>query len=154
MVWKPHVTVAAVIERDGRFLLVEEETDDGLRFNQPAGHLECGESLQQAVVREVLEETACSFVPRYLVGIYNWRNAAKELTYLRFVFGGEITACDEQRPLDTGIVGRRWLTLAELRAGAPRHRSPMILCCVEDWLAGKRYPLELITHFAAAPTPA
>ncbi len=147
MVWKPNVTVAAVLERDGKFLLVEEETDDGIRYNQPAGHLECRESLLDAAIRETLEETACTFVPRYLVGVYSWRNEAKDVTYLRFAYGGEITGHDPQRRLDTGIVAAHWLTLDEIRALAPRHRSPLILRCIEDWLAGKRYPLELVTHY-------
>ncbi|MFZ4538379.1 NUDIX hydrolase [Propionivibrio sp.] len=147
MIWKPNTTVAAVVERAGKFLLVEEETNEGIRFNQPAGHLECGESLTAAVIREALEETAYSFVPKYLVGVYNWRNAAKDVTYLRFAFGGEIDGHDTQRPLDDGIIAAHWLTLEEIRALEARHRSPLILRCIEDWLAGKRYPLELITHY-------
>ncbi|MFT3963163.1 NUDIX hydrolase [Propionivibrio sp.] len=148
MVWKPHVTVAAVIERDGKFLLVEEETDEGIRFNQPAGHLECGEALTEAVVREALEETGYAFVPRFLVGIYHWRHPRKDITYLRFAFGGEIAGHDADRALDTGILEARWLSLDEIRASADRHRSPMILRCIEDWQAGRRYPLELVTHYA------
>ena len=148
MVWKPHVTVAAVLERDGKFLLVEEETDDGVRYNQPAGHLECGESLSEAAIREALEESAYTFDPQYLVGIYNWRNEAKNVTYLRFAFGGEITGFDPSRPLDDGILAARWLTLDEIRVLGPRHRSPLILRCIEDFLAGKRYPLDLLTHYA------
>jgi len=108
MTWKPNVTVAAVLERDGKFLLVEEETDEGIRFNQPAGHLECRESLTDAVIREALEETGYSFVPQYLIGIYNWRNEAMDVTYLRFAFAGEITGHDAQRPLDEGIIAARW----------------------------------------------
>ena len=148
MVWKPHVTVAAVIERDGKFLLVEEETDSGIRYNQPAGHLECREALVDAVIREVLEETACTFVPQYLVGVYNWRNEAKDLTYLRFIFGGEVVAHDAQRSLDAGIIAAHWLSLDEIRALQPRHRSPLVMRGIDDWLAGKRYPLDLLTHFA------
>lgn len=147
MIWKPNVTVAAVLERDGRFLLVEEETEDGIRYNQPAGHLECREALTDAAVRETLEETGYAFAPQYLVGIYSWRNEAKDVTYLRFAFGGEITGHDAARPLDEGIVAARWLTLDEIRALAPRHRSPLILRCIEDWLAGRRYPLDLLTHY-------
>lgn len=146
MIWKPHVTVAAVIERDGKFLLVEEETNDGIRFNQPAGHLECSESLVNAVSREALEETGYDFVPQYLVGVYNWRNEAKDVTYLRFAFGGEITGHDAQRALDQGIIAARWLTLDEIYALKPRHRSPLVLRCIDDWRAGKRHPLELIAH--------
>jgi ADP-ribose pyrophosphatase YjhB (NUDIX family) len=146
-IWKPNVTVAAVVERDGRFLLVEEETDDGLRFNQPAGHLECREALVDAVAREALEETGYRFVPRYLVGIYCWRNEAKDVTYLRFAFGGDVVGHDPERTLDDGIVAARWLTPDEIRASADRHRSPLIVRCVDDWLAGRRYPLELLTHY-------
>ena len=148
MNWKPHVTVAAVIERDGQFLLVEEETDDGIRFNQPAGHLECGEALTEAVIREVLEETAYHFVPKALIGIYNWRNEAKDITYLRFAFAGEIVSHEAGRSLDQGIIAARWLSLDEIRALQNRHRSPLIMRCIEDWQAGKRYPLDLITHYA------
>ena len=148
MNWKPHVTVAAVIERDGQFLLVEEETDDGIRFNQPAGHLECGEALTEAVIREVLEETAYHFVPKALIGIYNWRNEAKDITYLRFAFAGEIVGHEAGRSLDQGIIAARWLSLDEISALQNRHRSPLIMRCIEDWQAGKRYPLDLITHYA------
>ncbi|MBK7326234.1 bifunctional thiamin pyrimidine pyrophosphate hydrolase and thiamin pyrophosphate hydrolase [Candidatus Propionivibrio aalborgensis] len=146
MIWKPHVTVAAVLERDGKFLLVEEETNEGIRFNQPAGHLECRESLIDAVIRETLEETAYSFIPRYLVGVYNWRSEAKDMTYLRFAFGGEVAGHDAQRELDQGIIAAHWLTLDEIRALESRHRSPLVLRCIDDWRAGKRYPLELIAH--------
>jgi 8-oxo-dGTP pyrophosphatase MutT (NUDIX family) len=148
MLWKPNVTVAAVLERDGKFLLVEEETSDGIRYNQPAGHLECGESLFAAAIRETLEETAYTFVPQYLVGIYHWRHEAKAVTYMRFAFGGEITGHDPLRPLDKGIIAAHWLRLDEIRALEPRHRSPLILRCIEDWRIGKRYPLELIMHYA------
>lgn len=147
MIWKPNVTVAAVVQRDGRFLLVEEETESGLAFNQPAGHLEEGESLIDAVVRETLEETAYHFKPTHLVGVYNWRHPQKELTYLRFAFAGELRGFEAERPLDEGIVGARWLTLDEVRATQSRHRSPLILRCCEDLLAGKRYPLDLLVHY-------
>ena len=148
MVWKPHVTVAAVIERDGKFLLVEEETDSGIRYNQPAGHLECREALTDAVVREVLEETGCTFVPQYLIGVYNWRNEAKDLTYLRFAFGGEVVAHDAQRQLDAGIIAAHWLSLDEIRAVQARLRSPMVMRCIDDYLSGQRYPLELLKDLA------
>ena len=146
MVWKPHVTVAAVVERDGRFLLVEEETESGLRFNQPAGHLECREALTDAVRRETLEETGYHFEPKALVGIYNWRNEARDLTYMRFAFSGEITGHDATRPLDDGIVAAHWLTLAEIEVRRSEHRSLMVMRCIEDWLGGQRFPLELIAH--------
>ena len=146
MVWKPHVTVAAVIERDGRFLLVEEETESGLRFNQPAGHLECRESLIDAVKRETLEETAYHFEPKALVGIYNWRNEARDMTYLRFAFTGEITGHDPDQPLDDGIVAAHWLTLADIELRRAEHRSLMVMRCIDDWRSGRRFPLELIAH--------
>ena len=147
MIWKPHVTVAAVVQRDGKFLLVEEETEAGLAFNQPAGHLEEGESLVAAVVRETLEETAYHFKPTHLVGIYNWQHPTKGITYLRFTFAGELRGYEAGRQLDEGIVAARWLTLDEVRATQARHRSPMILRCCEDALAGKAYPLDLLVHY-------
>jgi len=147
MIWKPNVTVAAVIERDGKFLLVEEETAQGLRYNQPAGHLEADETLLAAVARETLEESACHFVPQYLLGIYRWHAAESNITYLRFAFTGKITGQEADRPLDTGIIQAVWLTPDQIRATQARHRSPLVLQCVEDYLAGKRYPLALLTHY-------
>ena len=147
MIWKPNVTVAAVVQRDGKFLLVEEETEAGMAFNQPAGHLEEGESLVDAVVREALEETAYHFKPTHLVGIYNWKHPAKDVTYLRFAFAGELRGWEVDRKLDEGIVGARWLTLDEVKATQARHRSPLILRCIEDHLAGKCYPLDLLVHY-------
>lgn len=147
MIWKPNVTVAAVVQRDGKFLLVEEETEAGLAFNQPAGHLEEGESLVDAVVREALEETAYHFKPTHLVGIYNWKHPAKDVTYLRFAFAGELRGWEAERKLDEGILGARWLTLDEVKATQARHRSPLILRCIEDHLAGKCYPLDLLVHY-------
>jgi 8-oxo-dGTP pyrophosphatase MutT (NUDIX family) len=147
MLWKPNVTVAAVIERDGKFLLVEEETSQGARFNQPAGHLEADESLLDAATREVLEESAYHFVPQHLLGIYRWHSADSDTTYLRFAFTGEVTGHDPDRPLDTGILQAVWLTPDEIRATQPRHRSPLILRCVEDYLDNKCYPLDLLVHY-------
>jgi len=147
--WKPNVTVAAVVERDGRFLMVEEETDDGVRFNQPAGHLDQGESLVQAAAREALEETAHRFRPDFLVGIYQWPRPVGDITYLRFAFGGEVIGFDPERELDSGILRAVWLSLDELRATRERHRSPLILQCCEDYMAGRRFPLDLIRHYDA-----
>lgn len=147
MTWKPNVTVAAVIERDGKFLLVEEETSQGVRFNQPAGHLEPGESLAAAVTRETLEESAYHFAPQHLLGVYRWHSRDSNTTYLRFAFSGAITGHEADRPLDTGILHAVWLTPDEIRATQKRHRSPLVLRCVEDYLAGKRYPLELLTDY-------
>jgi ADP-ribose pyrophosphatase YjhB (NUDIX family) len=146
-IWKPNVTVAAIVEQDGRFLLVEEETDDGLRFNQPAGHLDEGESLVEACAREALEETAYAFEPTELVGIYQWPRPQRDITYLRFAFAGKLGAHDTLRQLDTGILRAVWLTPAEIEACVDRHRSPLILQCVRDYLAGRRFPLDLIRHY-------
>ena len=146
--WKPSVTVAAIIERDGRYLLVEEHTPEGLRLNNPAGHLDPGESPEQGVAREALEETAHTFTPTALVGVYLSRfqreSTREDITYLRFAYCGELGAFDAQRPLDTGIVRTLWMTPDELRASAERHRSPLVLRCIEDHLAGQRHPLNLV----------
>ena len=147
MIWKPNVTVAAVIERDGKFLLVEEETPQGVRFNQPAGHLEADESLLAGVAREVLEESAYSFTPQYLLGIYRWHSPESDTTYLRFAFTGAVTGHDAARKLDAGILQAVWLLPDEARAIQARHRSPLVLRCIEDYLAGKRYPLDLVVHY-------
>ena len=147
MIWKPNVTVAAVIEQDGKFLMVEEETTEGIRFNQPAGHWEAGETLTQGAVREALEETAYHFSPECLLGIYRWYHPGKDVTYLRFAFAGKALGHEPQRPLDSGILRAAWLSRDEIRATAERHRSPLVLQCIEDYLAGARYPLELVTHF-------
>ena len=144
--WKPNLTVAALIERAGRFLMVEEHTPEGLRLNQPAGHLEPGESLLEASVRETLEEAAHRFVPEYLVGIYQWTWAHSGITYLRFAYGGRSTGEELGRALDEGIVRTLWMDVDALRASVERHRSPLVLQCVEDWLAGQRYPLALVHH--------
>ena len=146
-IWKPNVTVAALIERNGSFLLVEEETEDGLRFNQPAGHLDEGESLVAACAREALEETAWSFAPTSLVGIYQWPRPQGDITYLRFAFSGELGAHEEGRKLDAGIQRAVWMTQDEIRATTDRHRSPLVWQCVTDYLAGRRFPLELLRHY-------
>ncbi len=146
--WKPSVTVAAIIERDGRFLLVEEHTPEGLRLNNPAGHLEPGESPADGCAREALEETAHPFQPTALVGVYlsRFQRAAtgEDVTYLRMAFCGRVAAPEVGRALDQGIVRALWLTPDEIRASAARHRSPLVLRCMEDYLAGRRYPLELV----------
>ena len=143
--------MAAVIERDGRFLLVEEQTADGVRLNQPAGHLDPGESLPAAAARETLEETAFDFAPRQLIGVYLWCTETPPLdnavTYLRFAFCGDLGAADPGRALDHGILRTLWLTREEIAARAAEHRSPLVLRCVDDYLRGVRFPLELLfTH--------
>jgi 8-oxo-dGTP pyrophosphatase MutT (NUDIX family) len=149
-VWKPNVTVAAVIERDGNFLLVEEETAEGLRFNQPAGHLEAGESLLEAASREAREETAHPFRPTHLLGIYQWPRPDGAVTYLRFAFAGETGERIAGQALDTGIVRAVWLTREEILACRDRHRSPLVVQCVDDYLSGRRLPLDVIRHYDAA----
>jgi 8-oxo-dGTP pyrophosphatase MutT (NUDIX family) len=154
-VWKPAVTVAAVVERDGRFLLVEEDTRDGVRLNQPAGHLDPGESVLEGCVRETLEETAHAFTPTHLLGVYQFRAGAPTdedaVTYLRFAFVGTLGARVPGRALDTGILGTLWLTPHEIRARIDSHRSPLVMRCVDDYLRGQRYPLQLLyTHPSAA----
>jgi 8-oxo-dGTP pyrophosphatase MutT (NUDIX family) len=144
MTWKPHVTVAAVVEREGRFLLVEEHTERGLLFNQPAGHLESDESIVSAVARETLEETAWEFSPDHLIGVYRWRPAESDITYLRFAFSGRLGAHHADRALDAGILRAVWLSPEEIRAGRNRHRSPLVVRCMEDYLAGVRAPLDLL----------
>jgi phosphatase NudJ len=146
--FKPNVTVAAIIERDGRFLLVEEESADGLKLNNPAGHIEQGESPVQGCVREALEETGRVFEATSLVGVYLARarrdSTGDDVTYLRFAFCGTCGEPDPSRALDTGIVRTLWMTADEIRASAARHRSPLLLRCIEDYLAGQRYPLSLV----------
>ena len=158
-IWKPSVTVAAIIARTlsgaepQQFLMVEEETEDGIRLNQPAGHLDPNETLQQAVIRETLEETAHDFVPTALIGTYLSRyvspKTGEEVTYLRFAFTGELGK-QHQQALDHGILRTLWMTHAELLASQERHRSPLVMQCVDDYLQGKRAPLSLLfTHPSA-----
>ena len=146
--WKPSVTVAAIIERDGRYLLVEEHTPEGLRLNNPAGHLDPGESPVDGCRRETLEETTHTFEPNGLVGIYLSRfqrpSTGEDITYVRFAFCGTLGDAIAGRSLDQGIVRIVWMTPDEVRASRDRHRSPLVLQCMEDHLAGRRYPLELI----------
>ncbi len=146
--WKPRVTVAAIIEREGRYLLVEEHTPEGLRLNNPAGHLDAGEGPIEACAREAWEETAHRFTPTHLVGVYLSRfqrpAMGEDITYLRFAFAGTVGDLVVEQRLDDGIVRTLWLTPSEMRASRDRHRSPLVLQCLEDHLAGQRYPLCLI----------
>lgn len=156
--WKPNVTVAAIIEKDGLYLLVEEQTRDGIRLNNPAGHLDPGESPAEGCAREALEETAHSFTPTALVGVYLSRfqrpASGEDITYLRMAFCGEIGDLQPDRRLDEGILRAVWMSLDEVRASADQHRSPLVLRCIEDHQAGRRYPLEMIyTDEAVASLP-
>ena len=163
--WKPNVTVAAVIERDGRFLLVEEHTSHGLKLNTPAGHLDPGESPAEGCAREALEETAHHFVPTALVGVYmarfqrqptaspERRDSEEDITYLRFAFAGTLGDFVQGRSLDEGIVRTLWMTPDEIRASVDRHRSPLLLQCIEDYLGGARHPLSLVHTDASVNGP-
>ena len=146
--WKPNVTVAAIMEQGGRFLLVEEHTRDGLKLNNPAGHLDPGESPQDGCAREALEETAHEFTPTALVGVYPNRftktHTDDDLTYMRFAFAGSVGMHYPERTLDEGIVRAVWMTADEIRACPERHRSPLLLRSLEDYLAGQRFALELV----------
>jgi 8-oxo-dGTP pyrophosphatase MutT (NUDIX family) len=145
-IWKPNTTVAAIVEQNGKFLLVEEVTERGNRFNQPAGHLEDNESLIEAVIRETLEESAYEFIPEAIVGIYQWKHPHNNTTYLRFAFIGKVGAHYQTQQLDDGIIRAVWMTADEIRTNQHLTRSSQVLVCIEDYLAGKRYPLEVITN--------
>jgi ADP-ribose pyrophosphatase YjhB (NUDIX family) len=144
MRWTPHVTVAAVVERHGALLLVEEAVQGRLVLNQPAGHWEDGESLIEGVQREVLEETGYGFQAESLVGIYRWEVPDRDLTYLRFAFAGSVSPEPVRATLDHNILRAVWLTPEEVQAEAERLRSPMVLRCLHDYLAGRRFPLGLL----------
>lgn len=165
--WKPSVTVAAVVEQGGRYLLVEELTPEGLKLNNPAGHLDPGESPEQAAVRECLEETACRFEPQALLGVYLARferparaaapggteAPAEDITYLRFAYCGTVGEPEPGRALDTPIVRTLWLTPDEVRAQAHRLRSPLVLRCIDDHQAGVRHALGAVWADASLQQP-
>ncbi|MBX3702760.1 MAG: NUDIX hydrolase [Steroidobacteraceae bacterium] len=142
---RPDVTVAAIAERDGRFLVVQERAARRIVLNQPAGHLEDGESLVEAVVRETLEETGCAFVPESVTGLYLWRGP-RARTVLRVAFAGRVGERDRSLALDRAILRTAWLGREELAARAAELRSPLVLRCIDDYLLGSRYPLEMLNH--------
>ncbi len=144
MIWAPRVTVASVVEREGRFLVVEEGAEGRLVYNQPAGHLEPGESLVEAVTRETREETGLTFQPTHLVGIYRWSVPDGDRTYLRFCFAGTAAETTPTEPLDPAIRRVLWLSRAELSALGPHLRSPLVLRCIDDYLAGPPHALSLL----------
>lgn len=144
--WKPNVTVAAIIEREGKFLLVEEFSHGRMVFNQPAGHLEEGETLFQAVQREVREETAWSFEPKSVVGVYMHPSPSSPITYLRFCFAGSCHDHDPHLPLDDGIQRAVWMSLEEIRQNTDRLRTPLVLSCINDYLAGNHIPMDYLKH--------
>jgi 8-oxo-dGTP pyrophosphatase MutT (NUDIX family) len=151
---KPEITVAAITESDGRFLVVEERINERLVFNQPAGHVEHGESLLTAVVREVREETAWRFEPRSLVGVYLWRSPESGVTTMRFAFCGIVDDHQAAQPLDHGIMGTHWLSRADLQERERLLRSPLVMRCIEDYLGGKRQPLDSVAHLDLLSAPA
>lgn len=143
---RPDLTVAAVVERDGQFLLVEERVGNAMVFNQPAGHVERGEELIAAVIRETLEETAWTFRPDALTGIYFWDQPEKQRSFLRFTFCGQVTSHDPHRRLDRGIERALWMNRAQIVMRSSRLRSPMVLRCIDDYLEGRRYPMDVVQH--------
>ena len=143
---RPAVTVATIVERDGRFLLVEEETRAGRKRNQPAGHLESGEAIAAAAARETLEETGWHVAPTHLIGIYTWASTDNGVMFVRFAFAAAAQAHEPSRPLDDGIVQALWLDYEELVARRAEHRSPLVLRCVDDYRAGRRWPAGVITE--------
>jgi 8-oxo-dGTP pyrophosphatase MutT (NUDIX family) len=146
MIWKPHMTVAAVIEQEGRFLLVQERISGALVFNQPAGHLEDNESLVDAVIRETREETAWEFAPESIVGIYQWRHPDKEKTFVRVTFTGQGVRHDPEGMLDPDIESIHWLSADEIRDRQEQLRTPMVLRSIDDYIDGQRYPLKLLSR--------
>ena len=149
MRWKPNVTVAAIVECDQKFLLVEENADNHIVFNQPAGHLEKDESLIDAVKREVLEETAWEFIPQAIVGFYMYPDQHSDITYLRFCFSGTCENHHPEQALDDGIIQAVWLNKEEIKENEDKMRSPMVTQCIDDYLSGKKYPLDLINSYLA-----
>jgi len=147
MVWKPHVTVAAVIEEQGKFLLVEEETSNGLAFNQPAGHLEPGEEIINAIKREVNEETAWQFEPEYIIAIQLWRKTSEFPSFIRVCFAGKVHSHNKEQTLDEGIVATHWLTPKEIAAKKSQLRSPLVLTSIDEYLRGECYPLTLLKSY-------
>jgi len=142
----PEITVAAIVETEGRFLVVEERINGRLVFNQPAGHVEHSESLLAAVIREVREETAWRFEPQSLTGVYLWRSPESGVTTMRFGFSGTVDDHDRAQPLDQGIVGTHWLSPADLQEREQRLRSPLVMRCIEDYLKGERQPIASVAR--------
>lgn len=144
MIWKPHATVAAIVETNGKFLIVEENVEDEIVYNQPAGHLEPKENLIEAIIRETREETAWRFQPEALVGIYLWEQPNTDRTFLRFAFCGQCDDYHEDQPLDKGILRSLWMSKDELLQ-SKKLRSPMVIKNIDDYISGKRYPLSTLS---------
>jgi len=146
MIWKPNVTVASIVELDGKFLMVEEESPAGPVLNQPAGHLDPNESMEGAVIRETMEETGYRFTPEAVIGSYLWHNSDNETTYYRSTYTGSVCKKVVTTELDDGIIRALWMTYDEIIKNESRLRSPVILESLRDYLAGKRYPLDIIKY--------
>lgn len=144
MIWKPHVTVAAIVENNGKFLMIEENVEGEVVYNQPAGHLDPNENLIDAVIRETREETAWLFKPEALLGVYLWKQPGKDRTFLRFAFCGLCSDFCEDQALDDGILRALWMSRDELLQ-SKKLRSPMVIKNIDDYLAGKRYPLDVLS---------
>lgn len=144
MTWKPHATVAAIIEKDNRFLMVEENIEGKILYNQPAGHLEPDESIIDAAIRETCEETAWQFYPEALVGVYVWKQEEKDITFLRFAICGQCSNHNPEQKLDDGILKAVWMSKEELESKSDQLRSPLVLKCIDDYLANSRQPLEVL----------
>jgi len=151
MSFRPEITVAALVQQQDRFLMVEERASGGVVFNQPAGHLEDGESLAEAVIRETLEETAWTVEPLAVTGVYLWQNPANGKTFLRVAFAVRCLQHDSKRELDEGILRTMWMSRDDLLADHARLRSPMVLSCIDDYLAGRRYPLDVLRALHRLP---
>ena len=148
-IWKPHTTVAAIAERDGKFLLVKEKVNGGILFNQPAGHLDPGESLIDAVIRETFEETQYEFTPEKLQGIYRLVvNEDFDTTYIRFLFRGKIGS-NRNGKLDDGIISAEWMSYDEIESCREHHRSPLVMQCIDDYLNNEPYPLDILSQLYA-----
>jgi 8-oxo-dGTP pyrophosphatase MutT (NUDIX family) len=154
MIWRPDLAAAAIVQRDNRFLIVEECIRGTLLFNQPAGHVDDGESIIDAVVRETLEETAWHFVPRALLGIYLWRNPDNGHSILRVAITGEVTSHDAGRKLDEPVIAAHWLEREALLAQPGKLRSPLVMRCIDDHLGGQRHELSALNYLAAQPVAA
>lgn len=149
MIWKPHATVAAIVERHRKFLMVEELINGQHVFNQPAGHLESDESLVDAVIRETREETAWQFVAEAVTGIYQWKHPGNNETYLRVAFCGDCSDHDPEQALDDGVLQALWMTRDEIIQQENNLRSPMVIDCIDDYISGKRYPLEMLKNITS-----
>ncbi len=146
MTWKPHTTVAAIIQRDNKFLMVEELINGERVFNQPAGHLDPNENLIEAAIRETREETAWRFTPQAVTGVYLWTHPDSGRTFLRVAFCGQCDDHQAEQPLDDGILHAVWMSRDEIVQNKRNLRSPMVIDCIDDYLAGKRYPLDLLIN--------